>query len=165
MLFNDHWNISSSSIVQVAKYLTHSDYDIILIGAHRMVSWLVVHIRWTTNIVHFILIKSDVRMVSCSSTRSPNIILIELQDWARDSGLSGHIKFHHGFQICCILTNDLRKTLKWNFTVNEQFNWQDLQLTEIKCCSQNSRYLQYCGMVYFVPTWSLFTGPVTNINL
>ena len=36
-----------------------------------------------------------------------------------------------------------------------------LQVTESKYCSQNSRYVPLCDMVYFVPTWSLFAGPVT----
>ena len=35
-------------------------------------------------------------------------------------------------------------------------------LQEIKYyCTQNSRYLPFCDMMYFVPTWSLFAGPVT----
>ena len=37
-----------------------------------------------------------------------------------------------------------------------------LQVTESEYCTQNSRYVQFCDMVYFVPTLSLFAGPVTN---
>ena len=33
-------------------------------------------------------------------------------DWANKNGPSGHIKFLHIFQICCIITNDLLKPLK-----------------------------------------------------
>ena len=40
-----------------------------------------------------------------------------------------------------------------------------IQLTESKYCTQNSRYLLFCDMMYFVPAWSLFTGPVTNVIL
>ena len=36
-----------------------------------------------------------------------------------------------------------------------------LILTESKYCIQNSRYVPFCDMVCFVPTWSLFAGPVT----
>ena len=38
-----------------------------------------------------------------------------------------------------------------------------LILTESKYCTQNSRYVPFCGMVCFVPTWSLFAGPVTYV--
>ena len=37
-----------------------------------------------------------------------------------------------------------------------------LQLTDTKYYTKNSRYLPFCDMVYFVPAWSLFAGPVTN---
>ena len=36
-----------------------------------------------------------------------------------------------------------------------------LQPTEAKYYTHNSRYLPFCDMVYFVPTWSLFAGLVT----
>ena len=36
-----------------------------------------------------------------------------------------------------------------------------LQLTDSKSCTQNSRYLPFHDMMYFVPTWSLFAGLVT----
>ena len=39
-----------------------------------------------------------------------------------------------------------------------------LQFTETNYCTQNSRYLPFCDMVYFVTTWSLFAGLVTYNN-
>ena len=36
-----------------------------------------------------------------------------------------------------------------------------LQLIESKYYTQNLRYVALCDIVYFVPTWSLFAGPVT----
>ena len=33
-------------------------------------------------------------------------------DWASENGASGYIKFHHMFQLFCIIINDLQKPLK-----------------------------------------------------
>ena len=87
-------------------------------------------------------------------------------DWASKNGPSGHIKFDHIFQICCIISNYLLKVLKKNliFTIQKQFNSQcvtacrkQILYTELKIFT----ILWYDAGTYFVATWSLFTGPVT----
>ena len=47
-------------------------------------------------------------------------------DWASKNGPSGHTKFDHIFQICCIISNYLLKVLKKNliFIIQKQFNSQ-----------------------------------------
>ena len=51
-----------------------------------------------------------------------------------------------------------------NVTTNEQFSRQHFTTLESKYYIQNWRYLRYSDMVYLVPTWSPFSGPVTFVQ-
>ena len=45
-------------------------------------------------------------------------ILVAICDWASEKGSSGHIKFGHLFQLCCIITKDI-----FNFIFIFLFLW------------------------------------------
>ena len=90
-------------------------------------------------------------------------LAIHICDWANENGPSGHTKFDHIFQLCCTITIALAaKAIEVTF-LSPIHNLIDniLQLTESKYSTQNSRYVPFYDMVYFVSTWSLFAVPVT----
>ena len=54
-----------------------------------------------------------IKAISSISTRFNSYFgWYKMCDWASKNEPSGHIKFHHSFQVCCIITNYVLKPLK-----------------------------------------------------